>query len=93
MAEPTLKDVLDAIARMQAELTEVRRDMSTKSELAAVRAEVAAHRAETAKGFADLDRELTRRADVHREVEKDITALKARPARTAARPARRGRTR
>lgn len=82
MAEPTLRDVLDAIAQM-------RREMATKTELAKVEAKVDAHRAETAKGFAELDRELTKHAEVHRELEKDVEALKRRPARTAARPTRR----
>ena len=93
MADPTIKDVLETLAEMRAA-------MATKSDLArleakleahraetnAHRAETNAHRAETTKGFADRDRELTRHADVHREIEKDIEALKRRPPRTAARP-------
>jgi hypothetical protein len=74
--------VLDAIAQ-------VRNEMATKSELAKLEAKVDAHRAETARGFAELDRELTRHAEVHREIEKDIEVLKRRPPRTAARPTRR----
>lgn len=96
-----MKDVLDAISRMQGDLARLDGKVDayraeTKSDLAmvegkvdAVRADVSAHRNETAKGFADLDRELTKHAEVHREIEKDIIALKARPARTAARPTRR----
>lgn len=48
---------------------------------------------ETKKAFAHLDNELTQHMDVHREIEKDIEALKRRPARTAARAPRRPRTR
>ena len=98
MADPTLKDVLEAIAQLRtetkAELAQFR--METKAELAkldakvdAHRAETQAHRLETEKGFRDLDRELTKHADVHRELEKDVQTLKRRPARTAARPTRR----
>jgi predicted nucleic acid-binding Zn-ribbon protein len=43
--------------------------------------------------LADLDRDLTKHMEVDRELERDIEVLKARPARTAARPARRPRTR
>jgi chromosome segregation ATPase len=110
MAEPTLRDLLDAISSMRAELARVdakadaiRGDMATRNDLTrmegkadGLRAEVAAHRAETAKGFAEvgtalaeLDRELSKHADVHRELEKDVEAIKRRPARTAARPVRR----
>ncbi|MBX3219341.1 MAG: hypothetical protein KF795_02405 [Labilithrix sp.] len=99
MAEPTLKDVLGAIARMQGELSEVRREMATKSELAAVRAEVAAHRKETAahrketaKGFEDLDKELAKHADpVHRKLEARIERLEKRaaPKKVTPRPLRR----
>jgi chromosome segregation ATPase len=114
MAEPTLKDVLDAMKALdgkveahrtatRTELADVRREMAAKSDLAEVRREVAearrevaevrrevgAHRAETAKGFAELDRELTDHTKVHREIEEDIEALKRRPARTAARSPRR----
>ncbi len=78
MADPTLKDVLKAIA-------EIRGEMATKDDLARVEAKVDAvdaklevHRAETRKGFADLDEELTKHSNVHAEVEKEITALKRR---------------
>ena len=94
MAEPTLKDVLDVIAKLDAKVGKLD-------------AKVDAHRAETKadaatadtrfdrvdKGLAELDRDLTKHMDVHREIEKDIEALKARPARTAARAPRRPRTR
>ena len=100
MAESTLKDVLKAISEM-------RDEMATKADLAKLDAKVDAHRAETKadaakagsrfdhvdKGLAELDRDLTKHMDVHREIEKDIAALKARPARTAARATRRPRTR
>ncbi len=82
MAGPTLDDVLQAIAQ-------IRSEMATKKELARIEAKLDAHRTETAKGFADLDKELTGHANVHREIEKDIELLKRRPPRTAARPARR----
>lgn len=69
MAEPTLRDVLAAIAAMRAE-------MATKDALAAVDAKVDAHRAETAAGFAALDAELSDHSAVaHRNIEKDIIAL------------------
>ena len=100
MAEPTLKDVLDVIAQLRSDtktdIAQLRSEVATvaaqlRSEVATVAAKVDAHRAETAKGFAEVDRELTKHADVHREVEKDIEALKRRPARTAARPTTRRR--
>jgi hypothetical protein len=93
MAEPTIKDVLDAISKLATKselrdgLAELRRDLVAKID--AHRAETDAHRAETRKGFEDLDEELTGHAKVHREIEKDIENIKRRPARTAARPARR----
>lgn len=98
MADPTLKDVLDALAQLRtdtkADLAQLRSE--TKAEFAKIeakvdahRAETQAHRLETEKGFRDLDRELTKHADVHRELEKDVESLKRRPARTAARPTRR----
>ena len=86
MADPTLKDVLKVLA-------EVRRDMATKADVAKLDAKVEAHRAETRKGFDDLDKELAGHASVHREIEKDIEALKRRAPRTAARAPRRPRAR
>jgi chromosome segregation ATPase len=92
MAEPTLKDVLRAIS-------EIRGEMATKADLAKLDAKVAKLDAKVEdldakveKGFAELDRELTGHAALHREIEKDIEALKRRPARTAARAPRRPRT-
>jgi hypothetical protein len=79
MAEPTLKDVLKATS-------EIRSEMATKADLAKLDAKVE-------KGFGDLDKELTGHAAQHREIEKDIEALKRRPSRTAARAPRRPRTR
>jgi uncharacterized coiled-coil protein SlyX len=116
MAEPTLSDVLKAIAELRTE---------TKADLAGLDARIGGldvkvdariggldvkvdsldrkvERLDTAvaDGFrrvdrqlADLDRDLTKHMDVHREIEKDLATLKARPPRTAARPARRPRTR
>lgn len=90
MAEPTLKDVVELLTRMQAELAKL------DAKVDAHRAETQAHRAETAKGFADVDAELAKHSDpVHRRVEeaiaelrKDVDALKRRPARPAARTPR-----
>jgi ferritin-like metal-binding protein YciE len=57
MADPTLKDVLDLVSRLDAKIDAHRAE--TKSDLSrldakidAHRAETNAHRAETAKGFA-----------------------------------------
>jgi 3-dehydroquinate dehydratase len=69
MAARTLKDVLDAIAKL---------DAKVERKFDAVE-----------KRFDDLDAELTMHSKVHREIEKDITALKGRPPRTTARPGRR----
>jgi hypothetical protein len=86
-------------SEMATKTSEIRSGMATKAALEAMRAEMAtkaaleAMRAEMTKGFADLDKELTGHADLHREIEKDIEALKRRPARTAARSPRRPRTR
>ncbi|HEY8076540.1 MAG TPA: hypothetical protein VIF62_20590 [Labilithrix sp.] len=93
MAEPTIKDVLDAISKLATQselrdgLAELRRELAgARGDLVA---KIDAHRAETKKGFDDLDEELTGHAKVHREIEKDIENLKRRPARTAARRAAR----
>ena len=58
MSEPTLKDVLDAISRMQGDLARLDGKVDayraeTKSDLAKLESKVDAHRTETAKGFAD----------------------------------------
>jgi len=53
MAEPTMNDVLDAITKLDAKVDRI------ESRTATVEAKVDAHRLETAKGFADVDRELT----------------------------------
>ena len=101
MAEPSLSDVLKAIADLGTtvvrEVGALRGDVGAlrgelgalRSESGAHRAETAAHRAETSKGFSDIDKELAGHAEVHRQIEMDIETLKRRPARTAARPARR----
>ena len=119
MAEPTLKDVLAAIARLEkgqtslekgqtslekgqgeirsevgeirSEMGEIRSEMGEIRSEMATKADLAAFRDEMNQRFDDLDAELTKHAEVHRELEKDITNLKRRPPRTAARPARRGR--
>jgi hypothetical protein len=76
MAERTLKDVLKAISALDANVDRKIDELRT----------------EMKRGFADLDKELTGHADVHRQIEKDIAALKTRPARTPARAPRRPRT-
>ncbi len=80
MAEPSLKDVLDAVAKLDAKVD--RRFDAVEKRLGHVE-----------KQLADLDTELTTHAKVHRKIETDITALKGRPPRTATRPARRPRAR
>jgi hypothetical protein len=80
MAEPTLKDVLKAITT---------RDAKVDTKLDELRAEMNERFDAVEKRFDALDKELTLHAGVHRELEKDVEALKRRPARTAARPARR----
>jgi ferritin-like metal-binding protein YciE len=90
MAEPTLKDVLKAIAAMQAQVAGLDAKMATKDDLARVETKVDAHRAETKKGFADLEKELDGHSGVvHRRIEKDIETLKRRLPRAPARAPRR----
>jgi chromosome segregation ATPase len=84
MADATLKDVLKAIAELRAE---------TKADIAKLDAKVDDGFSRVAAQLTELDRDLTKRMDVHREIEKDIEGLKRRPARTAARAPRRPRTR
>lgn len=91
MAEPTLKDVLKAISEMQGGIAKL--DAKVDTGLAQVRSEMAKRFDGVDAQLADLDRDLTKHMDVHREIEKDIEALKSRPARTAARAPRRPRTR
>jgi len=67
MADPTLKDVLDAVKEVKADVK------ALKGDVAEVRADLARVEATMKKGFADLDEELTRHSAVHREIEKDIT--------------------
>ena len=105
MSEPTLKDVLQAIAKLDAKVDrkvdevdrkvdELRSEVGgLRSEVGGLRSEVGGLRAEMTQRFDELDAELTLHAKVHRKIEDDITTLKARPPRTAARPARRPRTR
>lgn len=86
MSEPTLKDVLDAIAQLRSE-------MATKSELATleakvetVSAKVDTLRAEASKGFTTLDAELSAHsAPAHRKLEERLDKIEARL--TAPRPA------
>ena len=73
MSEPTIKDVLKAIEKL-----------ATKADLDV---KIDGLRAEMNKRLDDLDQELTGHAKVHREIEKDIAALKGRAPRTAARRA------
>jgi len=103
MAEPTLKDVLAAVTAMRAEMATkaelakldakvegtISKLETLDAKVDAHRAETQAHRLETEKGFRELDRELTKHAEVHAALEKDVATLKRRPTRTAARPARR----
>lgn len=95
MAEPTLKDVLKAISELRtetkADIAQVRSE--TAAGLARLDAKIDAHRAETKSGFADLDKELTGHASIHGQIEKDLEALKRRPATATARPTRRARPR
>lgn len=65
----------------------------TTAHHADLEAKIDAHRAETKAGFEALDKELTAHAGTHREIEKDLEALKRRPARTAARATRPPRSR
>jgi hypothetical protein len=106
MADPTLKDVLKAFARLESSqarlesgLADVRREMANKTDLAEVREEVSELRAEVSdlqadvkqrfdrvdRQLAELDRNLDGHMKVHRELERDVEALKGRPPRTAAR--------
>jgi hypothetical protein len=91
MADPTLKDVLDAIAILRAETKEDLRGVEARLEakIEAHRRETSEHRRETAKGFVDLDRELAGHADpVHRKLEEEMAELrKLVTAKKAARPA------
>jgi exonuclease VII small subunit len=94
MAEPTLKDVLAAIARLEKGQARLEKGQARleggQAHLEKGQAEL---RAEMTKRFDDLDAELTTHAKVHRKIEDDIRALKGRPPRTAARPTRRPRAR
>ena len=106
MADPTLKDVLEAIARderntaTKADLAKLEGKLATKGELSNLESNLKGELSnleskmdarfdQLEKRFDELDRDLTKHMDVHREIEKDITTLKRRPPRTAARPARR----
>lgn len=49
MADPTLKDVLNAVTRLERDMRDVKRDVpDVKREVADVKRDVTAHRAETA---------------------------------------------
>ena len=70
MAEPTIKDVLDALAKLDAKVDRI------EARTATVEAKVDAHRLETAKGFGDVDAELAKHSDpVRRRVEEAIAEL------------------
>lgn len=98
MSDPTIRDVIDAIQKLNgkvdtldAKIDRVRDELAAKIDR--VDAKVDAHRAETAKGFLEIDRELTAHsAAVHRRLEDEIEAIKERlkPPATRA-PARRPR--
>jgi chromosome segregation ATPase len=93
MAEPTLKDVLNAIARLERGQTEIRSEMATKGDLAKLEAKVEKRFDRVDKALEALDEDLDKHMKVHKELEKDVEHLKGRPPRTAARVARRPRTR
>jgi chromosome segregation ATPase len=99
MAEPTLKDVLAAITRLEKGQSEIRSEMATKADMNARFTEMNARFADVNARFADvnarfdrvdrniadLDRDLDSHMKVHRELERDVEALKGRPLRTASR--------
>lgn len=90
MAEPTLKDVLNAITKMEARLEA--KIEAVRGEVEGVRADVATHRKETATGFDDLDDELAKHSErTHRKLEARIERLEKRsaPKKVSARPLRR----
>jgi predicted nucleic acid-binding Zn-ribbon protein len=100
MADPTLKDVLEAITQLDTRVRSVESKVATKADLAKLEAKVESRFAtldsemgsrfdRVEKRLDDLDRDLNKHMDVHREIEKDITLLKRRPPRTAARAPRR----
>ena len=82
MADPTIKNVLAALATLDKKITAVRDEMATKDALGALDAKVT-------KGFADLDAELTGHTKVHREIERKLGALVKKPARATVRTPRR----
>lgn len=82
---------MDVIAKLDGKVDAHRAE--AKADAAKLEAKVDKLDARMEKGFSDLDKELTGHAALHREIEKDIEALKARPARTAARATRQPRTR
>jgi hypothetical protein len=83
MAEPTLKEVLNAISRLEKGQAEIRQDMARKDD-------VDRRFDKVDKAIAELDADLDRHMTTHGKIEKQIEALKARP---ATRPARRPRAR
>ena len=99
MADPTLKDVLAAIARLEKSQHELQKSQhelqKSQNELQKGQNELQKGqnelRTEMHKWFDDLDAELDKHASVtHRKIEADLTALKKRPpARTGRAPRRR----
>lgn len=90
MAGPTLKDVLDAIVRLDKKTDA--RFVTLDAKVVALDANVDAHRKETAKAFADLDDELAKHSErTHRKLETRIERLERRtaPKKVSARPLRR----
>lgn len=102
MAEPTLKDVLDVVTKLDAKIESTRTELSaTRTELSAkidtvraevvtVRAELATVRGEMRAGFDALDKELSGHADpTHRKLEERVAALERMARKPAARTAAR----
>ena len=89
MADPTIKDVLKAIAEMRGE-------MATKKELAAFDAKMEARfdavdaRFDAVdKSIAELGADIDKHMVVHKKLEKQVEILKVKPARPVARMPRR----
>jgi replication fork clamp-binding protein CrfC len=90
MADSTLKDVLDALARLEKGQGTLQVDLERfDAKVDGLRREMNTRFDEVDKTLASLDADLDKHMKVHRRIEEDITALKRRPARTAARPTRR----
>lgn len=77
MADPTLKDLMAAMARLEKGQAEIRDEVAeVRADVNAHRAETDAHRKETAAGFTRLERELEAHADTaHRDLDEDVAAI------------------